>query len=131
MLLLTLLRHAMSFFRSLALDAKNATRLRLLAGIVLLLTVFGLYGAYYSARVSSLGPSIDNDVYLASAEEEDGLATVLHPEQHIFRDARTIRLQWNITLGQRAPDGVTKQVYLVNGERSYHTAIVATGVRLN
>lgn len=39
----------------------------------------------------------------------------LHPEQHIFRRPRTIALNWNITRGSRRPDGVLKQVYLING----------------
>lgn len=62
----TLLRQLMSFFKSSTLDPKNATRLHVLAGTVLLLTVFGLYGAYYSAKVSSsLGPSIDDQLCLS------------------------------------------------------------------
>ncbi|KAG6006943.1 hypothetical protein E4U21_006562 [Claviceps maximensis] len=39
----------------------------------------------------------------------------LHPEQHIFRRPRTITLNWNITRGERRPDGVLKKVYLING----------------
>jgi hypothetical protein len=95
--------------------ARNAKQLFSIGSVILLITIFGLYGAYYSARVSNFGPIADNSVKWQSAETEGGLAT-LHPEQHIFRDAKTIRMKWNITTGQRAPDGVTKPVYLINGE---------------
>lgn len=57
----------------------------------------------------SAGPNLDDEV--------DNLS-LLHPEKHIFRDPTTIRMKWNITLEQRAPDGVMKPVYLINGEWS-------------
>ncbi|OJD15165.1 hypothetical protein AJ78_04560 [Emergomyces pasteurianus Ep9510] len=39
----------------------------------------------------------------------------LHPEEHIYRPATTIRLNWTVTAGYRRPDGVLKRVYLING----------------
>jgi hypothetical protein len=45
--------------------------------------------------------------------DDDGFT--LHPEQHIFRAPHTIRLHWNITREARRPDGVLKDVYLING----------------
>lgn len=39
----------------------------------------------------------------------------LRPENHIYREPVTQTLNWNITAGQRRPDGVDKRVYLVNG----------------
>ncbi|KAK5710203.1 hypothetical protein LTR17_019093 [Elasticomyces elasticus] len=39
---------------------------------------------------------------------------LLHPEEHSDRPPRTTQLFWNITKGQRRPDGVAKPVYLVN-----------------
>lgn len=39
----------------------------------------------------------------------------LHPEDHIFRHAETRHLGLKVTSGQRRPDGVLKQVYLING----------------
>ncbi|KAI5298187.1 hypothetical protein KEM55_003701, partial [Ascosphaera atra] len=38
----------------------------------------------------------------------------IHPEDHVYRPAKTIRLDWNITSGMRRPDGVLKRVYLIN-----------------
>ncbi|KAJ5091272.1 hypothetical protein NUU61_006142 [Penicillium alfredii] len=38
----------------------------------------------------------------------------LHPEDHVYRPAHTQYLDWRITSGDRRPDGVLKQVYLIN-----------------
>lgn len=43
------------------------------------------------------------------------LAIPLHPELHVSRGAKKLEFHWNVTLGTMAPDGVEKQVYLVNG----------------
>lgn len=48
---------------------------------------------------------------------------VLHPERHIFRDPITIRMTWNVTMDQRAPDGVMRPVYLINGEVSQRSIV--------
>ena len=49
-------------------------------------------------------------------EEDDNFSPViLHPEEHVRRPPRTIHLNWTVTQEWRAPDGVTKQVYLING----------------
>lgn len=46
---------------------------------------------------------------------DDALEILLHPEEHQFRLPKVITLYWNITAGSRAPDGVRKEVYLING----------------
>jgi hypothetical protein len=46
------------------------------------------------------------------------LTWLLHPGDHVNRAPSTIRLTWKITAGTRAPDGVEKRVYLINGELS-------------
>ncbi|KAG5999529.1 hypothetical protein E4U43_002016 [Claviceps pusilla] len=55
----------------------------------------------------------------------------LHPEQHIFRRPRTIALHWNITRGPRRPDGVLKQVYLINGQFPGPTVEARSGDELH
>lgn len=40
----------------------------------------------------------------------------LHPEDHAYRQPVTYLLDWHVTTGLRRPDGVMKQVYLINGE---------------
>lgn len=44
------------------------------------------------------------------------IAIPLRPERHVSRAPTTIEYHWNITLGVRYPDGVKKDVYLVNGK---------------
>ncbi|KAI9717575.1 MAG: hypothetical protein M1828_007136 [Chrysothrix sp. TS-e1954] len=39
----------------------------------------------------------------------------LHPEDHIYRKPTTQQYTWHISSSFRAPDGVRKKVYLVNG----------------
>lgn len=42
----------------------------------------------------------------------------LHPEDHVYRAPVTHHLNWRVTTGQRRPDGVLKEVFLINGEAS-------------
>ncbi|KFG83051.1 Multicopper oxidase family protein [Metarhizium anisopliae] len=51
----------------------------------------------------------------ASGPDGQQLAIALHPEEHVWRGAKTLHFHWNVTLGTMSPDGVEKQVYLVNG----------------
>ncbi|KAF7185080.1 Laccase-2 [Pseudocercospora fuligena] len=39
----------------------------------------------------------------------------LQPGEHIYREAKTIELEWNVTKAVVRPDGVAKEVFLVNG----------------
>ena len=39
----------------------------------------------------------------------------LHPEDHVYREPVTQRLDWRVTSDYLRPDGVLKRVYLVNG----------------
>lgn len=47
---------------------------------------------------------------------DEPLGIVLHPTSHIHRTPKTIVQSWNITSESRSPDGVEKQVYLINGQ---------------
>lgn len=49
----------------------------------------------------------------------------LHPEQHVFRQPHKIRLEWNVTKESRAPDGVSKDIYLINGKPPSRSPITA------
>ena len=46
------------------------------------------------------------------------LDQTLSPEEHIFRDARIIHYHWVVTKGLKTPDGVWRNVYLINGKNS-------------
>ncbi|KAH8662377.1 multicopper oxidase-domain-containing protein [Xylariales sp. PMI_506] len=51
----------------------------------------------------------------AAAKERSTVGIALHPEDHAFRDPQAITLNWTVSSGIRAPDGVKKRLYLVNG----------------
>jgi hypothetical protein len=55
------------------------------------------------------------DRHTRDSFDESQLAIPLHPVEHSTRDPTTLTFDWHVTLGTRAPDGVEKQVYLVNG----------------
>lgn len=59
------------------------------------------------------------------------LAIPLHPEKHVRRRAKTLEFHWNVTLGTMAPDGVEKQVYLVNGRLSLYDLQLEFAAGLN
>jgi hypothetical protein len=69
------------------------------------------------AWLPTAAPGVQDDV-------ED--PSILHPERHIFRDPTTIHMTWNVTMEQRAPDGVMRPVYLINGEWSRSLASAST-----
>ena len=45
-----------------------------------------------------------------------GIQIALHPEDHVHRPPTRIELHWSVSTGFRAPDGVRKRVYLINGK---------------
>lgn len=65
----------------------------------------------------------------ASGPDGQQLAIALHPEEHVWRDAKTLHFHWNVTLGTMSPDGVEKQVYLVNGLSWPAPCLAATRLR--
>jgi FtsP/CotA-like multicopper oxidase with cupredoxin domain len=77
---------------------------------------------------------ISNAAHTESASHSDGqkqmLGIQLHPEDHASRAPKTITHHWNITSDYRSPDGVKKEVYLVNGEFPGPTIECRSGDRL-
>ncbi|KID92385.1 Multicopper oxidase family protein [Metarhizium guizhouense ARSEF 977] len=65
-------------------------------------------------RLAATSHGTDGNLSHYGELEDDSFA--LHPEQHVFRAPHTIRLGWNITREARRPDGVLKDVYLINGQ---------------
>ncbi|KAN0090500.1 multicopper oxidase [Hyaloscypha variabilis] len=51
----------------------------------------------------------------ALAPERD-LKVLLHPEDHVSRDPSTRQISWNITKAIITPNGVQKNVFLINGQ---------------
>ncbi|KAK4636222.1 Laccase-1 [Fulvia fulva] len=65
------------------------------------------------------------------AQAPDDLSVRLHPDRHIRRAAQAIELEWNVTNDWRWPDGVAKEVYLINGEFPGPTIEVRSGDELS
>lgn len=77
------------------------------------LRIVGLLLALSLASVVVLIFAIDR--HTRDLFDDSQLAIPLHPVEHSTRDPTTLTFEWHVTLGTRAPDGVEKQVYLVNG----------------
>ncbi|KIW76134.1 hypothetical protein Z517_10879 [Fonsecaea pedrosoi CBS 271.37] len=58
-------------------------------------------------------------------------AIKLHPEVHASRPPTTLTFNWEITKGYRYPDGVRKEVYLINGLFPGETIEARSGDRIN
>jgi FtsP/CotA-like multicopper oxidase with cupredoxin domain len=73
-----------------------------------------------SALSISSGPprprpfKISGETGKEDVSQEQMLGIQLHPQDHVFRIPKTIIYNWTITSGFRSPDGVKKEVYLVN-----------------
>ena len=76
-----------------------------IAGLVIALILGSLLVLLFALNRHTSGAPFD----------DSQLAIPLHPSEHSTRDPTTLTFDWHITLGTRAPDGVEKQVYLVNG----------------
>ncbi|KAK4090017.1 hypothetical protein Purlil1_5643 [Purpureocillium lilacinum] len=73
------------------------------------------FAVEHEANAPSTTPaSSDAPPAPAHTQVDDGFT--LHPEDHVYREPKTIYLDWNITKEQRAPDGVVKSLYLINGQ---------------
>jgi hypothetical protein len=54
---------------------------------------------------------------------ERDLKWLLHPEDHVSRDPGTRLFLWNITKATIAPNGVKKDVFLINGSTNLHLSL--------
>lgn len=70
------------------------------------------------------------NIHDESGDDEQLLGIKLHPEDHVSRSAKTLTFHWDITSDYRAPDGVKKEVYLVNGQFPGPTIECRSGDRL-
>ncbi|KAF8849971.1 hypothetical protein BDZ45DRAFT_771129 [Acephala macrosclerotiorum] len=80
-----------------------------------LITFFILYLQWHSPQAtgSSLATPLDLDT---TAELAKDLKLLLHPEDHVSRGPGIRRFLWNITKAWIAPNGVLKDVFLVNDQ---------------
>ncbi|KIX96822.1 uncharacterized protein Z520_07542 [Fonsecaea multimorphosa CBS 102226] len=71
------------------------------------------------------GPGLQDQTQTAG-----DIAIRLHPDNHIGRPPTTLTFSWEITKGFRYPDGVRKEVYLINGQLPGETIEARSGDRI-
>ena len=104
--------------------ARNFNRRRRILAITLLLiplTIFFVLDHQWQAEFDAVGPNLSEhpDPAQEPGHERD-LKWLLHPEEHVSRDPDTRRFSWNITKATIAPNGVEKDVFLINGSANIH-----------
>ena len=102
-------------------------RRRLIWAATLLLIPLTIIFVFYQQwnfgfESSAPGLSRHQDHAQESGNERD-LKWLLHPEDHVFRASGTRRFSWNITKATIAPNGVEKNVFLINGTTNFHLII--------
>ncbi|KAF4633335.1 hypothetical protein G7Y89_g4775 [Cudoniella acicularis] len=100
-----------------------------IAFAIFLVTVCSISSFSKLIRVPSRSSAISWASEVPGAEPSM-LGIELHPFDHVFRTPKTITYNWTITSGYRYPDGVKKQVYLVNGAFPGPTIECRSGDRL-
>lgn len=92
--------------------------------ITIVALVIGIY-TWFNVRSFHDGYRIPQYIFSneGASHTVSNLGIILRPEDHIYRQPKTIQYSWNITTGIRAPDGVTKQVYLINGTHPQATLL--------
>ena len=89
--------------------------LAILAILTFLVALGTLYSSY--STYETPGVTLPASAGVASPlRDTDHAWSILHPEEHAFREPRTIKLSWTVTLGLRSPDGVSRPVFLINGK---------------
>ena len=79
------------------------------AAVIFSISVFGL--------LRNVGLPALKSVLDGPQGTEEGFGIALHPQDHIYRPAEIVERWWSINTGFRAPDGVKKRVYLINGKQ--------------
>lgn len=93
---------------------------RILALIVFLLTFLSIFTVLFihlssSSTTPEAAISTEHDAATVGSEPRRNLKVLLHPQDHVSRKPGVRDYSWNITKTTIAPDGVEKQVYLING----------------
>jgi hypothetical protein len=106
------------------LGTKNNKPLVVILILVFVLSVFlGYFRSYYLVGLQLLyNPwrSINGGHHSNNTQKSHPplqLNIQLHPEEHAGRPPTTHYLHWRVNSGYRRPDGVRKDVFLINGER--------------
>ncbi|KIW27417.1 uncharacterized protein PV07_07155 [Cladophialophora immunda] len=106
---------------------------RLFSGLLLFLLVSALLldqlggGSWLLKRIQN--PLREHGMQHQTQTAGD-IATKLHPDAHIGRPPTTLTFDWEVTKSYRYPDGVRKEVYLINGQFPGETIEARSGDRI-
>ncbi|RDW65066.1 hypothetical protein BP6252_10717 [Coleophoma cylindrospora] len=109
---------------------KRLTRNRVIP-ITLTLVIFALTASVISLWTTFNrqvdGSGKDNLFQSTRVTSGETVGIRLHPEDHVYRKPQTRNYNWVVTSGVRSPDGVQKEVYLINGDFPGPTIEARTG----
>ncbi len=113
------------------------TWLRYFIYLIVSLLIFGFLGAILFGQLKSASRNAVNIGGADAAQETPAgtqvpgdLRIILHPENHASRPPTTLVYNWTITKGYRRPDGVAKEVYLLNDNFPGETIEARSGDRI-
>lgn len=92
--------------------------------ILIPLTVFFILYLEWHSIFKGQGPkfTIPPDPFMPAGPERD-LKLLLHPEDHVLREASLRHFSWNISKATRSPNGVRKDVFLINSTVNGYLAL--------
>jgi len=100
------------------------------SALLLAMVIFGSCTILFFKPSNGTSVSDQFDQVSNDQHGDEMLGIELHPEDHVYRNPKTITYHWTITSGVHWPDGVKKEVYLVNGEFPGPTIECRSGDRL-
>ncbi|KAJ9634741.1 hypothetical protein H2204_006190 [Knufia peltigerae] len=105
------------------------------AYMIVILLIFAITGILLVGRLQPILQFVSTTGYLrqhndAPVTVPGDLRVILHPEEHVSRPPTTLVYNWTITKGHRWPDGVSKEVYLINDRFPGETIEARPGDRI-
>ncbi|EXJ62675.1 hypothetical protein A1O7_03113 [Cladophialophora yegresii CBS 114405] len=87
---------------------------------VVVLLIFVLLAAFLFASIEGRpwikGQNTTTTETHGKEQHHGGIGMVLHPESHVSRPPATLCFDWRVTKAFRSPDGVRKEVYVINDQ---------------
>jgi hypothetical protein len=95
---------------------RAALRVLIITPLVLSIVLFIVYFQDVAKPLDLLAGNTTKSLITENAKLKRDLGIFLHPEDHISREPNVLHFSWNITKATIAPDGVEKNVFLINGK---------------
>jgi hypothetical protein len=84
--------------------------------LVLSIVLFVIYFQDVATPLDLIAGNTTKSLNTGNTEIKRDFGIFLHPKDHILREPDVLRFSWNITKATIAPDGVEKDVFLINGK---------------